>query len=281
MEPALYLLGLLPFEWAAYGFMQKALLATLLIAPAFALLGCLVISNQMAFFSEAVGHATLTGIALGVFLGVSDPSFSMTLFAVLLALMVTYLRKHSAVSVDTLIGIVMAFTVALGVVLLSRGGNFAKYSRFLVGDILTVSTGELWRLSLMLAILGLFWLFFFNRFLITFLNHSLAQSRGINIWATEALFSSAVALVVAASIPWVGLLVVNSLIIIPAAAARNLAENTRQYALFAVASSLTSGVVGLVLSYYWGTATGATMVLAAIAIYVLSLARRLPEHLGL
>jgi zinc transport system permease protein len=157
------------------------------------------------------------------------------------------------------------------VVLLSRGGGFAKYSRYLIGDLLTITPAELARLGALLLLVVALWRLYFNRFLLTFLNHSLAQSRGVNVWATEAFFSSVVALVVAVSIPWVGLLAVNSLIIIPAATARNLSANSRQYVLYAVLLSLVAGVSGLVLSFYWGTATGASVVLVAIIFYVFSL----------
>lgn len=265
-----WLMGQLPFEWAGFTFMQNALLAVLLVSPMFALIGCLVINNQMAFFSEAVGHATLTGIALGVLLGLTDPSLAIIAFAVALALTVSYLRRYSAISTDTLIGLVMSFSIALGVVLLSRGGGFAKYSRYLVGDLLTVTPAEIGRLALVFLLVAVLWGLYFNRFLLTFFNHPLAQSRGVNVWRTEAFFSSVVALVVAASIQWVGLLVVNSLIIIPAATSRNISVNSRQYVLNAVLLSLASALPGLVLSFYWGTATGATVVLVAMALYFLS-----------
>lgn len=265
------LIDALPFEWAHFSFMQNALLAILLVSPLFALIGTLVISNQMAFFSEAIGHATLTGIAIGALLGVSDPAWSMMLFCVLLALAVTVLRRYGSVSGDTLIGLVMAFAVALGVVLLSRGGGFAKYSGFLIGDLLTITPAEIGRLAVILLVVGGLWIIYFNRFVLSFLNRSLARSRGVNVWATEAFFACIVALVVAVSIPWVGLLVVNSLLIIPAATARNLATNSRQYVVIAFCLSLVASVAGLVLSFYWGTATGATVVLVAMALYVLSL----------
>jgi zinc transport system permease protein len=250
--------------------MQNALLAILLVSPLFALIGTLVISNQMAFFSEAIGHATLTGIAIGAVLGLSDPTWALMGFCVLLALVVTLLRRYSKVSTDTLIGLVMAFAVALGVVILSRGGGFAKYAGFLIGDLLTITPAEILRLALILLLVGALWIVYFNRFVLTFLNRSLAQSRGVNIWAMEAFFASIVALVVAASIPWVGLLVVNSLLIIPAATARNLASNSRQYLLIAAGFSVAAGIAGLVLSFYWGTATGATVVLVALVLYALS-----------
>jgi zinc transport system permease protein len=195
-------------------------------------------------------------------------------FCILLALVVTVLRRYSKVSADTLIGLIMAFAVALGVVILSRNGGFAKYSGFLVGDLLTITPAEIARLALIVLLVGGLWVVYFNRFVLTFLNRSLAQSRGVNVWVTEAFFASIVALVVAVSIPWVGLLVVNSLLIIPAATSRNLACNSRQYVLIAAFFSVVAGIAGLVLSFYWGTATGATVVLVALALYAFSFVLR-------
>ena len=268
------LIGQLPFEWAQYAFMHNALLAMILVSPLFALLGCMVINNQMAFFSEAIGHAALTGIAVGVVAGIANPLWSMIPVAVLLAFAITLLRHHSAASADTIIGLVMAFAVALGVVLLSRGGGFAKYSSYLIGDILTITPGEIAGAAILLAVIAGIWLIFFNRIALTFLNRPLARSRGINVWLVESLFAAAVALVVTVSIPWIGLLVINSLLILPAAAARNMARNTAQYHAIAVVVSLLSGILGLIGSYYWNTASGATIVLVAMAFFVLSLVRR-------
>ena len=264
------LIGLLPFEWAHYVFMKNALLAVLLISPLFALLGCMVIHNQMAFFSEALGHAALTGIAIGVLLGVADPLWSMTVFAVLLALAVSAFRRYSAASTDTIIGLVMSFTVALGVVLLSRGGGFAKYSHYLIGDILTITPAEITRLMAVLVGVLILWLLFFNRLFMASISRSLAGSRGISVGWVEAMFSVIVAIVVTVSIPWIGLLVINSMLVLPAAASRNLASNTPRYILGAVLISLVSGVGGLLCSYYWGTATGATIVLFAMGFFLLS-----------
>jgi zinc transport system permease protein len=265
------LIGHLPFEWASYAFMQNALLAVLLVTPLFAFLGCTVINSQMAFFSEAIGHAALTGIAIGVVAGLGNPLWSMIAFSVLLAFAITALRRRSAASTDTIIGLVMAFAVALGVVLLSRGGGFNRYSSYLVGDVLTITPRDLAGAAALLAFVLLAWGLFFNRIFLTFLNRPLARSRGIPVWAVEGLFSAVVAVVVTFCIPWIGLLVINSLLILPAAAARNVARSTAQYHGIAVLASLASGLLGLVSSFYWGTATGATIVLFAMAIFLLSL----------
>jgi zinc transport system permease protein len=268
------LLMSLPFEWAQYDFMHLALLAVLLVSPLLALLGCLVINNQMAFFSEAMGHSALTGLALGALLGIADPTATIVGFAVVLAVAMVLMRRYSAVPADTSIALSMAFVVALGVVLLSRGGGFARYSRYLVGDILTITPGEVGVMAVVSGGVAVIWLVLFNAFFFVSLNRSLAASRGFRAGLLEGTFSVLVAVVVSVCIPWIGLLVINSLLILPAAAARNLARNTRWYVLGAVGVSLLSGVLGLVCSYTWNTATGATIVLWACAFFAASLVLR-------
>ncbi len=261
----------LPFAWAHYKFMQYALLAVILTSPIFALLGCLVVSNQMAFFSEAIGHAALAGIGLGVLMGLPDPSWSMLVFGVIFALSISFLKRNSNTSTDTAIGLTMSFCVALGIVLLSRGGGFGKYSRYLIGDMLTIGPEDLKRLALLFLIIVSGGAFFFNQLFLVTASHSLARSRAISIWKTEAVFAVLVAIVVTLSIPWVGLLVINSLLILPAASSRNIAQNTFQYVLGALSVSCISGIIGLLCSYYWGTATGATIVLTATVFFLISL----------
>lgn len=260
----------LPFDWLQFEFMRNALVAVLLISPLFALLGCMVINNQMTFFSDAIGHSALTGIAIGALLGMSDPAWSMVGFAVLLALGITYLKRVSRIPADTIIGLCMAFTVALGVVLLSKGGGFNRYSKYLIGDILSITPSEITRLAVLFSITAVAWVLFFNRLLLLSINRSWARSRGVRVWLIEACFAALVALVVAISVPWVGLLVINSLLILPAAASRNMARSVPWYVLGSVMIGLVSGVAGLLASYYWATATGATIVLFAMGLFVLS-----------
>lgn len=265
------LIGCLPFEWAGYGFMQNALLAVIIIAPLLALLGCMVISNQMTFFSDAIGHATLSGIALGAIAGMADPFWAMIFFAVLLTLTIEMLRRYSAAPADSIIGLVMAFAVALGIVLLSRGGGFARYSKYLIGDILTITPAEIGRMLFIVFAIAAVWVGIFNAIFLTGLNRSFAASRGKQIWLIEITFALLVALVVATTIPWVGLLVINSLLILPPATARNIARSMTAYIGWSIGSALFSGLAGLILSYYLGTAAGATIVLVAFFCFVLTL----------
>jgi zinc transport system permease protein len=266
-----WLTGLLPFDWLSFAFMKQALLAVILVSYLFGLLGSQVINQQMAFFSDAIGHAALTGIALGAIMGLADPTWAMVICSGLRALAISWLRRFSLTSTDTVIGLFMAFAVALGIVILSRGGGFARYSGYLVGDILSITPAEIRNLLVLILAVTVLWVLYFNQLMLISLNPSLARSRGIKVWLIEAMFSLVVAVVVTVSIKWVGLLVINSMLILPAAAARNISGNTRQYVWWSIAISLASGISGLIASYYLSTATGATIVLISMGIFVITL----------
>ncbi len=261
----------LPFQWVQYSFMLNALLAVLLVTPLFGILGTMVVNNKMAFFSDAIGHSALTGIAIGVLLGMQDPLTAMLAFAILLAIGISLVKANGRSSPDTIIGVFSSTAVALGIVILSRGGGFAKYSSFLIGDLLSISTQQILMLAIVLIAVLIFWFGFFNQLLLVSVNPSLARSRGVKVRGIEIAFSIIMAFVVTISIQWVGILIINSLLILPAATARNWALNMRQYHLIAVLIALVSGLGGLILSYYWGTATGATIVLCASFFFILSL----------
>jgi len=276
LEPWHRVLSALPFAWTQYEFMRLALLAVLFISPLLGALGTVVVANRLAFFSEAIGHAAFTGIALGVIFGLSDPMWSMVPFALILTLVITWVRRRGGLSSDTAIGLVMSFTVSLGIVLLSRGGDFARYTNFLIGDMLAVTPRDVaWLAVLAVAVLAVFF-FFFNRLMLASMSPALARSRARHSGAAELAFASALAVVVTLGLPWIGILVINALLILPAAAARNLARNTAQFFAWSVGISLTAGVIGLVVSFYASSATGATIVLVAMGIYVLTFAMRRP-----
>lgn len=266
---------LLPFEWTGHIFMKNALIAVLLVTPVFGLLGTMVVSNRMAFFSDAIGHSALTGIALGVIMGIARPMWAMLLFAVIFSLVIVIVKNSNKTSTDTIIGVFSSTAVALGIVILSRGGGFNKYSSYLIGDLLSIAPTDIALLLAVLVIIIMFWFILFNRIMLVSINRSFACSRGINAQLVELVFTVFVALVVTISIQWVGILIINSLLVLPAAGARNLSKNIRRYHFLSVLIALVSGVTGLILSYYWGTATGATIILVAAAFFALTFFVRL------
>ena len=152
----------------------------------------------------------------------------------------------------------------------SPGSGFVKYTKYLIGDILAVSPAEIsWLAVLFLAVL-VYWCLAGNALILTSVNRSLARSRRIKVFLLETSFTILLAVVVMLSIRLVGVLIINSLLVLPAAASRNFARDTRAYTLWAVIFSVVSGAAGLVMSYYWGTASGATIVLFSVGCYLVS-----------
>ena len=255
------------FSWLQFDFMKLAFGAILLITPLFGLMWTMIVSRRMAFFSDALGHSALTGIAVGVVFGIGDTNWSMILFAVVFALLLNKISSTGQAAADTVISVFSSLSIALGLAILSRGGNFSKYSSLLVGDILSISKKELLYLGVLLAVVIVFWFLFFNWLQALSIHRALARSRQIPIVWMEYLFAVLVALVVMLSIRWVGILIINALLILPAAASRNLSVNLREYHFFALLFSVFSGVLGLILSYYANVATGPTIVILAAVIY--------------
>lgn len=261
---------LLPFDMFRFTFMKNALLALLLIAPLLGLLGTMAVNNRMAYFSDALGHSALTGIAIGVLLGMENQLICMVAFGILMAVVISRVKAAGSSSTDTVISVFSSLAMALGLVILSRGGGFARYSSYLVGDILAITPADLGLLALTLAAVLVLWIVLFNPLLLTSVNPSLAASRGARVKWVEMAFIVAVAVVVMLSIQWVGILMINALLILPAASARNVARSARQYTLLSLAFSLFSGLLGLVLSYLWDVSAGPMIVLILGCIFAVT-----------
>lgn len=255
------------FSWLQYDFMRYAFLAILIITPLFGLLGTMIVNRKMAFFSDALGHSALTGIAVGVVLGVNNTNISMVVFAIVFALLLNFISSKVSSATDTVISVFSSCSIAVGLAILSQGGNFSRYSSLLVGDILSITPQEIVYLLVILVVTLVFWIFGFNKLLAVSLNRTLAKSLHISVGWMENLFAVLVALIVMVSIKWVGILIINALLILPAAAARNLSENMREYHFFAIVFSVFSGIMGLVISYYVNVATGPTIAILASIIY--------------
>lgn len=260
----------LPFAWADYKFMVNAFIAVVLIAPLMGILGTMAVNNKMAFFSDALGHSAFTGIALGVLLGVENELVSLIAFGVFMALLITKVKNKGNTSSDTVISVFSSASIAVGLLVLSYGGSFTKYSTYLVGDILSVTKNELLYLFITLVVVVIVWCLIYNKLLIISVNKELAASRGIKTALYENIFVAVVAVVVMLSIKWVGILLINSLLILPAAASRNVTKNSRQYLFGSVLIAIAGSVSGLVSSFYFDTSAGATIVCFLAIIFFIT-----------
>lgn len=270
MELWYRLVSLLPFEWAEAGsmlFMKNALLGILVLCPLLGLLSCHIVTGKMSFFSDALGHSAFTGIAIGSICGAAFPMSVAVGLSVVFALLFTYVQQKSTLSGDTIIGVFSSTAVAFGIFVATwGGGSFTKFNSYLIGDILSVTPLEIGLLALVLLAVVLLWYVNANRLFLSVLHPNLAQSRGVQVGLIQGAFTVVIAVVVTMALSWVGLLVINSLLVLPAAAARNFAKNLRQFHLYSVLGALVCGILGLMTSYYWGCSTGAAISLL-LAIY--------------
>ena len=261
---------ILPFEWARYMFMKRALLAIILIAPMCAAMGVPATSFRMIFFSSAISHSVFAGVALGILIGI-DPRVSMVLFGILIGLGIINVRRRSELAYDTVIGVFFAFTVALGIVIISaRPGMMRTLDVIIYGDILTISNPEILLFFVLFVATFAFLGYSYNRLMLKGINDWLASAHGVRTKYYDYAFAALLAIVITASIRAVGLLLVTAMLVVPAGAGRNLARSARQQFWFSMLTGTISGVAGLIVSSYWNTATGATIILFSGIIFMLT-----------
>lgn len=265
----------LPFEMLHWDFMKNALLALLIMSPLFGLLSTMIVTGRMSFFSDALGHSAFTGIAIGALCGIAAPTGAAVVFSVTFALLFSFVRSRSNQAADTIIGVFSSSAVALGIFVATLGGgSFTKYNKYLIGDILSVTPAEIGMLALVLLAVLIFWILCANRLTLTAIHPQLASSRGIPVGFSQTLFVTAIAVVVTLSISSVGLLILNSLLVLPAASARNISRNLRQYHSFSVLFALVAGIGGLTVSYYLGCSAGAAISLILACIFAVTFTMR-------
>jgi zinc transport system permease protein len=256
-----------------YPFMQRALAAALLMGVLCPTLGVFVVVRRMSFFGDAIAHSAFTGIALGLLLGV-DPSLGAVGFAILIALGMGWLQTRSRIPSDTIIGVFFSGSAALGILLIGLlQGYRTNLFSYLFGDILTIGWSDLAVTAALLIGVGGAVALLRRPLLQVALNRDLAAVQGVPVAAMEYALMVLLAVTVAVSIKLVGIILVTALLIIPAAAARNVSRSIRQMFLFAVGFGVFAALAGLFGSYNLNTASGPTIVLTSIALFAASLVR--------
>lgn len=264
---------LLPFDCLQARFMQQAMLGLLLLAPMAAVMGIVVVNFRMAFFADAISHSAFAGVALGLIFSV-DPGWTMPAFGMLVGLGIMILQRHTSLSSDTVIGVFFSAMVAFGLAIVSRDRSLARdLQRFLYGDILTISDGQILCLLVLFLALMAFQAASYNHLLYIGLNPTLAQAHRVRVAIHQYIFAGLLSLIVMFSVQAVGVLLVTAMLIVPAAAARNVARSAGSMFWWAMLVSLTSAASGLIVSAQdWArTATGATVILVACGWFLLSM----------
>ncbi|MGO3987820.1 metal ABC transporter permease [Pseudomonas sp. SAS7] len=278
--------GYLP-EALAYGFVVNALLAGMMIGPVLGGLGTLVVVKRFAFFSEAVGHAALTGVAIGILLGepYTGPYGSLFGYCLLFGILLNFLRNRTGLSPDTLIGVFLSVSLALGAsLLLMLAGkiNVHILENVLFGSVLTVSGQDLVVLGIVAVLVLALALPLYNRIMLASFNPQLAAVRGVAVKTLDYLFVVLVTLVTVAAVKVIGAILVGALLVVPAAAARLISQSLKGFFFLSVVIATISTLFGILLPIVFDlpVPSGAAIILVAGMCFALAaLARALVPRL--
>lgn len=253
-------------------FMVRALIAAVLLGPLCGLLGVFATARRMAFFSDTVSHGALAGIALGLWIGLANPTISLIAVSLLIGAAMLWLKQNTELLSDTIMALLLSGSVAIGMIILSllesRPGDIHRY---LFGDILAIGWPEVWQSGLLTAIAGCTLMFRLREMTLVTANEDLAHVCGISLKRYNFVFVIGLTLAVALTIRLLGIVLVTSLLVIPPAAARNVSRNLRQHLILSFWVGFLGSFGGVLFSYFVNVPCGPAIVVASIVIFIASL----------
>ena len=267
--------GSLP-SFFEYPFLVRGLIAVLILAPLLGGLSHIVVARRLAFFSAAIGNAALTGLSIGLLLGepLQAPYGGMFGFCLLSALGMVWVKRRASLPSDTLVGVFLALTLGLGICVLvavSRSFNIHQIESVMFGSLLTVTDRDLVLLAGVGAIVALVLASHYNRLLLDSASPDLARANGGDTAWIDYLFVVLLTIAIVVSLKIVGALLVEAMVVVPAAASRNLARSVRGYFFGSIACATVAGVAGIAISTAWAVPTGGAVILGLSALFFLTL----------
>lgn len=274
--------------WAAAGylpsifehaFMIRGLLAALIIGPLLGAVGTVVVTKKLSFFTQTIGNAAMSGVAIGLLLGEpADGTYAgLYGFCLIVALLMTFFRNRTRLANDTIIGVALAQTLGLGIILMivvTSQFNIHQVEGILFGSLITLNDNDLIALAVTALVAGLVFACNFNKFMLASFNRTLAKARGLSPVWLEYVFVVLMTVVVVSSLKLIGSLLVLVLIVVPAAGAQLLASNLRRFVWLSVLFSTISTVLGLVLSGILPVPSGAVIALVSSSLFYAALLLR-------
>jgi len=258
-------------EMLSYGFMQRALIAAVLVGLLCSTLSFFVVLNRLSFMGAGVSHSMLGGLALGVLTGM-NPLYTGGIFAIVVSMLIGYISKYSKLEADTVIGVFFASGMALGVTLISfKDGYYPELFSLLFGNVLTVTWSDLYFLGGVMVLVLFFLVVFFKELLTISFDEELARANGLPVTLFYMGLLVSLALTVVASVLVVGVVLASALLVIPAAAGYRFSRNYRGMLACSVVVGIFSGLTGLIFTYYYDVPSGASMVLVAAVVFFVSL----------
>ncbi|MFV0464377.1 MAG: metal ABC transporter permease [Nostocoides sp.] len=259
------------FDLLSYGFMREALMGALLVGIAAPLVGTFLVQRRMSLIGDGMGHVALAGVALGVLTGTA-PIITALVLTVIGAVAIELIRAKGRTSGDLAIAVMFYGGLALGVVLIAKSStsNPATLTYYLFGSILTTTSSDLWIFAGLTVAVVLVTTMLRKRLFAVANDEEYARASGLPVLALNLTLAVLTAVVVVVSMRVVGLLLISALMILPNASAQVLAHSFTSSVRLAVVFGVLSSLLGVTGSYYAGTPSGGTIVLVAIAIFILA-----------
>jgi manganese/iron transport system permease protein len=262
-----------PIEWFSdplqYEFMRRALVEVVITGAVTGTVGAYIVLRGLSFIGDALSHAIFPGIVIAFLLGESI-FIGAIAFGVLTSAMIAVVATNTRVKEDSAIGVLFAGTFALGVVLISSSKNFTRdLASFLFGNVLGVSTEDIWLSAIVGAIVIALIVLLYKELLLTSFDRVAAQAMGLPVFWLDLLLLVMISLTIVVSLRAVGNILVVAMLVTPAAAARLLTDRMPVMMMLSAGIGALSGVVGLYVSYHNDVAAGGTIVLVATAIFAL------------
>lgn len=252
------------------GFMQKAFIGGAIISVVLAVISFFVVLRGLSFIGVGISHSAFGGVALGVLLGI-DPIWTAIAFCVIVANLITITSRSAHFGEDTVIGIFFALTMGMGVILLGFSKTYIDLFGYLFGNILAVSENDIWTAAIAGSIVVLSCGLLMKEFLLDSFDREIALASGIPVRALDHLLASLIALSIVISIKLVGIVLASALLVIPGATALKLTSRWQVMLLLSIGAALLATMGGLVLSYYFDLASGASITVSASLLFFLSL----------
>ena len=250
-------------------FILRGILAGIAVALISGLVGCFVVWRRMSYYGESIAHSSLLGVGFAILMGVSI-NLGIVFTCLLFGILFLWLQHSKVLSSDTLLGVLSHLALALGIIVISLNKIKIDIHAFLFGDILTVSSSDLWAMYLGVLIAVFLICYNWSSLLLVTIDEDLAKAEGVNTLNINLLFTSILTIVVAISIQIIGLLLITAMLIIPAAASRRLTNSPETMALVATFIGILSVILGIMLSVEIDAPSGPSIVLVSAILFFLS-----------
>jgi zinc transport system permease protein len=255
-------------EMFQYPFIQRALLAGILIGFSASYFSVFVVQRRISYIGSGLAHAAFGGVALGLLIGI-EPLIIAVPFTILIALLTVYLKEHTKISTDSIIGILYSVSVALGIIFLALKDDYsADAYTYLFGSILTVTSSDLWISAALAVVCIITFKLYWGRWAYATFDRELARADKLPVLADDytLMFMTAVTVVLAIKI--VGIILITAFIVIPGSFARLVSKRFASMTAISIIMGVTTSIVGLILSYEFDLPSGAVIIVLQAVIFL-------------